>query len=120
MINSPLIIKLIIYNINYPSTINLSGGAPPDRGHRGDRRPRHRAHQLEGREAADAPEGRVPRRPARPHLRRLQHVNTTAATMTAEVIALKHESRILGQWSNPVSGSRKSQASSPWAKQHRA
>ena len=39
--------------------------------------------------------------------------------MTAEVLALKHESRILGQWSNPVSGSRKSQASSPWAKQHR-
>ena len=33
-----------------------------------------------------------------------------------EVLALKHESRILGQWSNPVSGSRKSRASSPWAK----
>ena len=32
----------------------------------------------------------------------------------AEVLALKDESRILGQWSNPVSGSRKSQASSPW------
>ena len=38
---------------------------------------------------------------------------------TPEVFALKHESRILGQWSNPVSGSRKSQASSPWAKQYR-
>ena len=41
-------------------------------------------------------------------------------THTADVLALKHESRILGQWSNskPVSGSRKNQASSPWAKQH--
>ena len=29
-----------------------------------------------------------------------------------EVLALNHESRILGQWSNPLSGSRKSQASS--------
>ena len=37
-----------------------------------------------------------------------------------EVLALMHESRILRQWSNPVSGSRKSQASSPWSKQHRA
>ena len=36
---------------------------------------------------------------------------------TTEVLALKHESRILGQWSTPMSGSRKSQASSPWAKQ---
>ena len=35
-----------------------------------------------------------------------------------EVPALKHESRILGQWSNPVSVSRKSLASSPWAKLH--
>ena len=35
-----------------------------------------------------------------------------------EILALKHESRILGKWSNPVSGSRMSQASSPWAKQH--
>ena len=32
-----------------------------------------------------------------------------------EVFVLKHESMILGQWSYP---SRKSQASSPWAKQH--
>ena len=32
----------------------------------------------------------------------------------AEVLALKHESGILGQWSNPVSGSGKSQASSLW------
>ena len=38
--------------------------------------------------------------------------------LPAEVLALKQESRILGQWSNPVSGSRKSQASSPWAKQN--
>ena len=37
-----------------------------------------------------------------------------------EILALKHESRILGQWSNPVCGTSKSQASSPWAKQHRA
>ena len=28
----------------------------------------------------------------------------------SKVLALKHEGRILGQWSNPVSGSRKSQA----------
>ena len=40
-------------------------------------------------------------------------------TETPEVLALKHESKILGQWSNPESCSRKSQASSPWAKQHR-
>ena len=39
---------------------------------------------------------------------------------SAEVLALKHESRILRQLSNPVSGSRKSQASSMWAKQHGA
>ena len=31
-------------------------------------------------------------------------------------LPLKHESRILGQWTNPASGSRKSQASFPWAK----
>ena len=36
-----------------------------------------------------------------------------------EVLALKRESGILGQWSNPVSGSRKSQVSSPWAKKQR-
>ena len=35
-----------------------------------------------------------------------------------EVLALKQESRILREWSYPVSGSRQSQASSPWAKQH--
>ena len=33
--------------------------------------------------------------------------------------ARERESRILRQWSSPVSGSRTSQASSPWAKQHR-
>ena len=38
----------------------------------------------------------------------------------AEILVLRHEGRILGQWSNPVSGSKKSQASSPLAKQHRA
>ena len=37
-----------------------------------------------------------------------------------KVLAPKHESRILRQRSNPVSGSRKSKASSLWAKQHRA
>ena len=38
----------------------------------------------------------------------------------AEVHALRHERRILGQLSIPVSGSRKSQASSLRTKQHRA
>ena len=38
----------------------------------------------------------------------------------SEILALKHESRILGQWSNPVSGARKSQSSSLWDTQHRA
>ena len=37
-----------------------------------------------------------------------------------EVLALKHESRILGQRSNPVYGSLKSQVGSPWAKQRQA
>ena len=36
-----------------------------------------------------------------------------------DIFALKHEITILGQWSNPVSGSRNSQAHSLWAKQHR-
>ena len=39
------------------------------------------------------------------------------AAAQSEFLALKQESRILGQWSNLVSGSRKNQASSPWAKQ---
>ena len=40
--------------------------------------------------------------------------------VSSEVLTLKQESRILGQWSNnTASGSRKSQASSPWAKHHR-
>ena len=39
--------------------------------------------------------------------------------MSPEVFALKPESRILGRWSNPVSGLRKRQASCPWVKQHR-
>ena len=38
---------------------------------------------------------------------------TTGSGRSAKVLALKHESRILGLWSNPVSGARKSQASSP-------
>ena len=37
-----------------------------------------------------------------------------------EILPLKHRSRILGQWANPVSGSRKSQANTPSAKHHRA
>ena len=42
-----------------------------------------------------------------------------AVLLQAEILVLKQESSILGQWSNPESGSRKSQANSPWAKQHR-
>ena len=38
----------------------------------------------------------------------------------ADILFLKHACNILRQSSNPVCGSRKSQASSPWAKQHRA
>ena len=34
-------------------------------------------------------------------------------SLGTEVLTLKHESRILGQWSNHICGSRKSQASSP-------
>ena len=49
---------------------------------------------------------------------RLHERSKTPFLSLPEVLALKHESRILGQWSSPVSGSRKSQASSPWAKQH--
>ena len=45
-------------------------------------------------------------------------IGCTTGHRWAEVLALKHKSRILGQWSYPVSGSRKSPASSPWAKQH--
>ena len=41
------------------------------------------------------------------------------ACSRCEQSALKQKSRILGQWYNPVCGSRKSQASSPWVKQHR-
>ena len=37
-------------------------------------------------------------------------------TSTTEVLALKHKSRTLRQWSNPVSTL---YLSSPWAKQHR-
>ena len=42
-----------------------------------------------------------------------------SSAVLTDVLVLKHKSRILGQWSNPVSGSRKSQASSPRAKHHR-
>ena len=48
------------------------------------------------------------------------HIIEPAYTLAAEVLALKQKSRILRHSSNPVCGSRKSQASSPWAKQHRA
>ena len=37
-----------------------------------------------------------------------------------DILLLRHDSRILRQSSNHVCGSWKSQASSPWAKQHRA
>ena len=40
--------------------------------------------------------------------------------LQADILFLKHDSRILRQSSDPVCGSWKSQASSPWAKQHRA
>ena len=50
-------------------------------------------------------------------LRKNPEFITFVDDVESEVLALKHESMILGQWSNPVSGSRKSQASSPWAKQ---
>ena len=44
----------------------------------------------------------------------LMELNTVEKTDGSEtdVLALKNESKILGQWSIPVSGSRKSQASS--------
>ena len=46
-------------------------------------------------------------------------INTdNAVPWWPEVLTVKHESRIPGQWSDPVAGSRKSQASYPWAKQH--
>ena len=37
----------------------------------------------------------------------------------ADIFSLKHDSSIFRQSSNPVGGSWTSQASSPWAKQHR-
>ena len=37
----------------------------------------------------------------------------------ADILFVKHDSGIFRQTSNPVCGSWKSQASSPWAKQHR-
>ena len=52
----------------------------------------------------------------RPHL---EGEGDRGVVLAAEVLALKHESRILGQWSNPESGSWKSQDGSPRAKQHR-
>ena len=54
------------------------------------------------------------------HARRSFNRSSRKEGEMCKVLALKHESRILGQRSNPVSGSRKSQASSPWAKQNRA
>ena len=56
----------------------------------------------------------------RPENTRNEQMNECENCSLAEVLTLRHESRIFGQWSNPVSGSRKSQASSPWSKQHRA
>ena len=52
-------------------------------------------------------------------------VDTNAAVSqsharSADILFLKHDSSIFKQSSNPVCGSRKSQASSPWAKLHRA
>ena len=38
----------------------------------------------------------------------------------SDIFFLKHASSIFRQLSNPVCGSQKGQASSPWAKQHRA
>ena len=51
---------------------------------------------------------------------RLRNKFWVGRTAFPEILALKQESRILGQWSNPVSGARESEDSSPWAKQHRA
>ena len=48
-------------------------------------------------------------------LRKNPEFITFVDDVESEVLALKHESMILGQWSNPVSGSRKSQARSTWA-----
>ena len=50
--------------------------------------------------------------------RRLPQKKLPTFPCSPEVLALKHESRIRGQSSNPVCGSRNSVASSPWAKQH--
>ena len=52
------------------------------------------------------------------HLGRGEERPTLAQLSTID-FALKRESMILGQWSNHVCVSRKSQASSSWAKQHR-
>ena len=52
------------------------------------------------------------------HLFFFRPSNQSPLLFPAEVLALKQDSRILGQWSNPVCGSRKRQASSPWAKQN--
>ena len=46
-------------------------------------------------------------------------IKQIAAPSVAEVLDLRHEGRILGQGSNPVAGSRSSQASLQWDKQHR-
>ena len=44
---------------------------------------------------------------------------TATAVFRPDILFLKHESSIFRQSSNLVCGSWKSQASSPWAKQHR-
>ena len=50
---------------------------------------------------------------------RLWSIYRQCLSACTEVLALKQESRIIGQWYNHVSGSRKSHVSFPWAKQHR-
>ena len=40
--------------------------------------------------------------------------------LQADILFLKHDTSIFRQSPNPVCGSRKTQASSPWDKQHRA
>ena len=40
-------------------------------------------------------------------------LNSQSCVFVADVLVLKHESKIIRQWSDPVSGSRMSQAISP-------
>ena len=52
------------------------------------------------------------------NFRALQNLRMNKRANQSEILALKHESRIPRQWFNPVWGSRKSQASFPFSKQH--